>query len=263
MSFDAIKWARDQRTGSPVAKAVLAAIATYADDEGKAWPSQQQLALDTEFSVRAVQDAMSILERRKLIYRCPRYAAGGGRLVDIIVLSIPARPAGLRLSKHASGAEHTGTSCLRTTNRELPEEWSANALPKRARPTPVSKTAGIKEAVGAWNSLADTCGLARIVRLTAARRQTLAARLRDCDGLDGWTAALELVRQSEFLTGGGNRGWRATFDWLLKQANFVKLLEGTYANRPQLSGRMPGGSSANVVHLAREIAAKIKARGGQ
>lgn len=41
-----------------------------------------------------------------------------------------------------------------------------------------------------------------------------------------------MAQESDFLTGAGNKGWRADFDWILKPANSVKILEGNYRNRP-------------------------------
>ena len=39
-----------------------------------------------------------------------------------------------------------------------------------------------------------------------------------------------MAQESDFLTGAGNKGWRADFDWILK--NHVKILEGNYRDRP-------------------------------
>ncbi len=58
MSVQAHAWAKRAGTGSGTLKAVLVAIADYADANGRAWPSQEQLAEDTEFSVRAVRNAI-------------------------------------------------------------------------------------------------------------------------------------------------------------------------------------------------------------
>lgn len=39
------------------------------------------------------------------------------------------------------------------------------------------------------------------------------------------------VEASDFLCGRNGHGWTASFDWLMKSANAVKVLEGTYDNR--------------------------------
>lgn len=51
-----------------------------------------------------------------------------------------------------------------------------------------------------------------------------------------WESFWAIVERSDFLTGRGpprpgHEKWRATIDWCLKEANFVKILEGNYDNR--------------------------------
>lgn len=45
------------------------------------------------------------------------------------------------------------------------------------------------------------------------------------DGLVWWTAFFEKVKTNSHWLGDNARGWRADFDWVLKSANFVKILE--------------------------------------
>jgi hypothetical protein len=73
MSFDAQSWARKIVTGNGVRKAVLMAIANRANDaDGACWPSQSRIATETEFSVRAVRNALTWLEDNKIISRIKR-----------------------------------------------------------------------------------------------------------------------------------------------------------------------------------------------
>ena len=56
---------------------------------------------------------------------------------------------------------------------------------------------------------------------------------------------------SEFLKGNNNRGFQATFDWLIRPSNFQKTIEGNYDNRDKENKR----SSADIERiqwLARE-----------
>lgn len=39
------------------------------------------------------------------------------------------------------------------------------------------------------------------------------------------------VEASDFLCGRNGHGWTASFDWLMKSANAIKVLEGTYDNK--------------------------------
>lgn len=77
MSVYAIAWAKRQKTGSPTRKAVLTALADYADEHGKGWPSVGRLAEDTELSVRAVQNALRELVEAGIIERRERPGENG------------------------------------------------------------------------------------------------------------------------------------------------------------------------------------------
>jgi hypothetical protein len=55
LSFRAIAWVLDQKPKSPTAKFVLLVIASYADEHGIAWPSQERLARDTGLGVRTIR----------------------------------------------------------------------------------------------------------------------------------------------------------------------------------------------------------------
>jgi hypothetical protein len=58
-------------------------------------------------------------------------------------------------------------------------------------------------------------------------------------------AYFEIIEASDFLTGRfDNSKWKATFDWILKPANFQKIIEGNYLNR------QPGVSPESVFSKA-------------
>lgn len=46
----------------------------------------------------------------------------------------------------------------------------------------------------------------------------------------------EKAEESDFLKGKGPKGWKATFDWLIKTDNMVKVLEGNYENNNKGGG---------------------------
>jgi hypothetical protein len=69
MSWQAIEWALKQRTGYVRRKALLLALASYADPVGVCWPSQERLARDTEQSVDSIQRHSRVLEEINLIRR--------------------------------------------------------------------------------------------------------------------------------------------------------------------------------------------------
>ena len=40
--------------------------------------------------------------------------------------------------------------------------------------------------------------------------------------------AFKAVKDSDFLTGENSRKWKATFDWIIKEQNMAKILDGNY-----------------------------------
>lgn len=88
MSIAAIAWAKKQKCGSGTAKAVLMAVADYADEHGHAWPSQKTISDDTEFTDRSVRTAFQALEESGLLKREERRRPDGSRAPDLIILSM-------------------------------------------------------------------------------------------------------------------------------------------------------------------------------
>jgi hypothetical protein len=41
---------------------------------------------------------------------------------------------------------------------------------------------------------------------------------------------IDNVSKSGYLNGKNDKGWKITFDWILKPVNFLKILEGNYDN---------------------------------
>jgi hypothetical protein len=81
--------------------------------------------------------------------------------------------------------------------------------------------------VEVWNDLAARRRLKPVQRLSPERRKVVNTRIGQ-HPIEDFTEAIAAVERSPFLCGDNDRGWRATFDWMLKAANFNKLIEGTY-----------------------------------
>lgn len=88
----------------------------------------------------------------------------------------------------------------------------------------------LSEAVRMFNARAQAMGLPRVQKLTETRRTQLNARLHDLGGIEGWKALLDRVAQCQFLLGQGPRGWKADFDFLIREESCAKIMEGSYAS---------------------------------
>lgn len=81
--------------------------------------------------------------------------------------------------------------------------------------------------------------------INKTRRASLMARIREV-GLDGWERAINRAEQSPFLTGRtGDKPFSLAIDWMLKPANFTKIVEGNYDDRSSSNGSRSGHSGSN------------------
>lgn len=97
-----MNWAIAQRAGGPGPKAVLLALANYADEDGFCFPSQERLARDTEQGVRTVQRQLAWLAQRGLVVKTARGGSGGGRWSNWYRLLLEGQPANLAVSPDAT-----------------------------------------------------------------------------------------------------------------------------------------------------------------
>ena len=86
----------------------------------------------------------------------------------------------------------------------------------------------------------NTCmSFPSIKSLSDSRKKAIKARLRSYSVGD-FQKLFEMAEESDFLKGQNSRNWSATFDWLIKDGNMAKVLDGNYRNRAQ-STVGPGG----------------------
>ena len=70
----------------------------------------------------------------------------------------------------------------------------------------------------------------QVKTISENRRKAINARLR-IYGLEDFKTLFRKAEASDFLKGSNGRDWSATFDWLIKDANMAKVLDGNYDNR--------------------------------
>lgn len=81
--------------------------------------------------------------------------------------------------------------------------------------------------------------------LSDARKKAIKARLNIYTEED-FKRLFEKAESSDFLKGKNQRSWIATFDWLIKDANMAKVLDGNYDTREVLEdGLSPRGPGEN------------------
>jgi len=77
----------------------------------------------------------------------------------------------------------------------------------------------------------NTCvSFPRLTVLSDKRKQAIKARLNTYT-IEQFKEMFEKAEASTFLKGGNNRNWQANFDWLMKDGNFAKVLDGNYDDK--------------------------------
>lgn len=81
------------------------------------------------------------------------------------------------------------------------------------------------------NMYNDTCvSFPKCTKLSEKRKAAIRARMNIYTP-DDFKQLFALAEQSDFLKGGNNRNWSASFDWLIADSNMAKVLDGNYSNK--------------------------------
>lgn len=67
--------------------------------------------------------------------------------------------------------------------------------------------------------------------LSDKRKKEIKACVNNGITREDFRRAFEKAQESSFMKGNNNRGWQASFDWIIKLNNLVKILDGNYDNK--------------------------------
>ena len=88
-----------------------------------------------------------------------------------------------------------------------------------------------KEITDLYNQICTE--LPACVKLSESRKKAIRARLSSGYTVEDFKTLFQKTKDSSFLAGRNNRNWIASFDWLIKDGNMAKVLEGTFDDRSQ------------------------------
>lgn len=78
----------------------------------------------------------------------------------------------------------------------------------------------------------DTCvSFPHLKTLSDSRKKSIKARFNAGYTYDDFKNLFSKAEKSTFLKGSNGRNWSATFDWLIKDSNMAKVLDGNYDNK--------------------------------
>lgn len=135
-------------------------------------------------------------------------------------------------------AQSTDINKLRLKQKE---KSISDDIPEKSEPTP---SVNYQRIVELYNT---TCNSYPAVRaLSEQRKRAIKARMNSGYTEEDFKRLFEAAQESDFLKGRNNRNWQANFDWLIKDANMAKVLDGNYNRREVVADAKdpvePGGT---------------------
>ena len=77
----------------------------------------------------------------------------------------------------------------------------------------------------------NTCvSFPRLTSLSDARKKSIKARMNTYS-VDDFQRVFDKAECSSFMKGKNDRNWSATFDWMMKDSNIAKILDGNYDDK--------------------------------
>lgn len=272
MSYAAEKLVREQKTGNARAKAVLLELANCLNgDTGKCCPSIDHLSEITELQRHTVIAAIKYLVEKGFItktnIKTPR---GRGVQYEIIGFRDSVKN-NTNQNEHSVKTDTMGSVEINTTdsvktdtrtsnkNKEIEhintirenspsDDFSLEPVSEDSTSQKIQSSNPLscpyEELATLYNQvLGQDLGECR--KLSPARKTALRSLWNECikdkdfndkdGGLSYFKRYFTFVRNTPFLVG-KETAWKANFDWILKNNNYIKICEGFY-NRPRNAQR--------------------------
>lgn len=222
-------------------KLIALALADWSHDDGShVFPSIESVAMKCGLSRRTVQYIFRRFEAEGLLILVSKensdYRPTREYRINLNALN--------RIGKEnnpCNNRAHENSAPMQSDRHE----WGVNPAPNpplSLEPLdsppivpPSSETSGenhLKMMQTEWNGLAEELGLQKIVAMPSRRARSATARWKDL-GKEGWDRVLSTLRKERFYHGENDRKWKATFDYVVRQDAFTKLLEKSYLSSDQ------------------------------
>ena len=130
-------------------------------------------------------------------------------------------------------SEETKTTCQPNGN-QMATKWQphgnqmAHRIDKDSKEVKEEKSITCKQVVDLFHSICISYPSVRT--LSDSRKKAIKARLKTYS-IDDFRTLFEKAEASSFLKGSNDRNWSANFDWLIKDANMAKVIDGNYDNK--------------------------------
>ena len=220
------------------AKAIYGMLCTYAGSGSKAFPGVDLLCTKLQISRDRFYKHMNLLIGAGIVKKETAKTENGKYKTNIYTL-VPNMgktnfPYTENQDMNQSGIPYT----------DIPDTGNQDNNINSLNNTSINSTRGNKgdainyqEIVNLYN---DTCvSFPKVLTLSESRKKAIKARLKTYS-LEDFKKLFEMAEGSRFLKGGNDRNWSANFDWLIKDSNMAKVLEGNYEDRSNNKPKQTG-----------------------
>jgi hypothetical protein len=145
--------------------------------------------------------------------------------------------AGSRTARTREAAEAAANKCLMDDGRCLMADVRGKMSDEKM---------AFDEVVAFFNEQMKGKAIPQVAIITQQRRQAFDT-LIETTGIDIMSVKQAIVNAaaSDFLNGKGQKGWVASFDWMLVPQNFQKVLENFYRNNLQQTSQVQYGTNGH------------------
>ena len=123
----------------------------------------------------------------------------------------------------------------------IPEDTTEDTTKGTTEGTNRGNRVDYQEIINLYN---NTCvSFPKVFTLSETRKKAIKKKLKTYS-MEDFKKLFEMTEGSKFLKGENNWNWSANFDWLIKDSNMVKVLEGNYEDK--LDNRPRQTSTGNI-----------------
>lgn len=216
---------------------MLLAMAGKCNDHGKIYLTEnipytpKMLADELDFEENTVQLALQALEQLDMIVLDDGYFSitGWEEHQNIEGMDRIREQNRIRKQRQREKERLIAESCVMSRDSHATEEDKDKEEEKDIDKESKEK-ATCQQVVDLYHSICIS--YPSVKTLSEARKKAIRARLK-VYSLEDFRKMFEKAEGSAFLKGANNRNWSANFDWLMKDANFAKVIDGNYDNKPR------------------------------